>query len=186
LLGLALAGAIAVTLGGSHAQATQGPLCSGHFGTIYGAGTINGTPKNDVIIGSGGDDIINGGGGDDIICGEGGADIIDGGTGDDILFGEADYYDYVYGNVGPDTIYGGSGDDAIYDFAHSSVISGGSGRDYINAYGQLSGDGGVDEIIVYEFLGVPSTVNGGTGQDSCYSRPANGDTETSCELEPVP
>lgn len=51
---------------------------------VSGAGTVAGTPGNDLILGSSGTDSIDGLGGDDCILGRGGDDIIDGNSGTDI------------------------------------------------------------------------------------------------------
>ncbi len=56
--------------------------------TIVGAGVINGTSGDDVIVASGGNDVVNAGKGDDIVCGEGGNDVINGGQGNDTLIGD--------------------------------------------------------------------------------------------------
>jgi len=74
---------------------------------------INGTQKNDVLIGTNGNDLIQGLGGNDIIIGKGKSDCLQGGDGKDIIIG---------GNGG-DTMYGGNGDD---------ILLGGKGNDMIN------------------------------------------------------
>lgn len=63
---------------------------------VRGAGVINGTTANDLIIGSSGDDTIQGNDGDDCILG---------GNGDDSL----------YGGNGTDVCFGGSGTDIFYE-----------------------------------------------------------------------
>jgi Ca2+-binding RTX toxin-like protein len=81
------------------------PLC-----TIYGSGTIVGTPGNDIICGSEGSDQINGNGGNDRILGMGGNDQIFGGPGNDKIFGGAGF-DSIFGQGGTDIIDGGIGSD---------------------------------------------------------------------------
>mgnify|MGYP002348606861 FL=1 len=54
---------------------------------VRGAGVINGTENNDLIIGSAASDTISGGGGNDCILGGGGDDVIDGGDGTDVCYG---------------------------------------------------------------------------------------------------
>ena len=56
--------------------------------TIVGAGVINGTSGDDVIVASGGNDVVNAGKGNDIVCGEGGNDVLNGGKGNDQLIGD--------------------------------------------------------------------------------------------------
>ena len=54
---------------------------------IIGAGTINGTNGNDLILGSSSIDTIDGLDGDDCILGGGGDDLITGGPGTDVCIG---------------------------------------------------------------------------------------------------
>jgi Ca2+-binding RTX toxin-like protein len=185
LLGIAIIGAMAFTIGGSTAKAEPVNYCGGERPTITGSGVINGTTGNDVIMGSAGGDTIYGKGGDDIICGQGGDDFIDGGTGDDTIYGEYGSKGTAIGDPGNDTIYGGSGDDVIIDEYYDGEIYGGSGRDFIRAAGVIFGEAGADDIgAVYESE-VPTSVDGGTGQDRCLIYPAQGDTKISCELTPT-
>jgi Tol biopolymer transport system component len=81
------------------------PLC-----TIYGAGSIQGTPGDDIICGSEGGDQIFGNGGNDRILGLGGNDQI-------------------FGSYGNDRIFGGAGGDAIYGVGGLDVADGGIGAD---------------------------------------------------------
>ncbi|MEA2525639.1 MAG: hypothetical protein QOF73_2866 [Thermomicrobiales bacterium] len=101
--------------------------CDGHPATIFGAGVINGTTGNDVIVGSEGPDTINGKGGNDVICGLGGADTIHGNTGNDRIFG----------GLGIDDLYGDAGDDFIHTGfnADGDTAHGGTGNDQIDAEG---------------------------------------------------
>lgn len=76
--------------------------CNGKAVTIPGTpgnDNINGTDGDDVITGLGGNDNINGRGGDDTICGGPGNDNINGGSG----------HDYIDGGPGNDNINHGSG-----------------------------------------------------------------------------
>src|SRR5215208_655267 len=54
---------------------------------VSGSGTLNGTPANDLIIGSAGADTIDGLGGDDCILGGGGDDSLIGHDGNDVCLG---------------------------------------------------------------------------------------------------
>lgn len=54
---------------------------------VRGAGVIQGTLNNELIIGSWGNDVITGGGGDDCILGGGGNDTLDGEEGSDVCYG---------------------------------------------------------------------------------------------------
>ena len=88
-------------------------LCGGQTPTKFGTpgdDVIDGTSGNDVFAGLGGDDLIKGNGGNDIICGGSGDDVIQGGVGRDQLFGETGG-DILKGGKGRDTCIGGLGID---------------------------------------------------------------------------
>ena len=129
-----------------------------------------GTPGDDIIYGTAGNDVIDAGDGSDFVCGLGGNDTINGGEGDDFLLG----------GLGNDTINGGNGDDGLAggDFGGefgnpgskppdgNDILDGGNGNDF--ATGQLNNDlvmggNGADELF-----GGPGadTVEGGNGDDS--------------------
>ncbi|MGU5763986.1 beta strand repeat-containing protein, partial [Aeromonas allosaccharophila] len=71
-----------------------------------GSNTLNGTFRNEILLGQDGSaDKLNGGDGDDVLIGLGGNDTLDGGSGNDILAG----------GLGNDTLIGGTGvDTATY------------------------------------------------------------------------
>ena len=83
--------------------AAQQNTCAGRPATIIGQGRFDGTPDNDVILGSNDRDEIDGRGGDDVICGGAGSDVLRGGGGNDEL----------HGDFGYDDLYGGDGDDLL-------------------------------------------------------------------------
>jgi hypothetical protein len=111
-------------------------FCEGKRATIVGAGEIWGTPGDDVIVGSNGDDRIFGGLGNDIICGNGGNDYLRGGYGDDHLYGGPGD-DIVAGNWGYDWVYGDDGNDMLYanweqeEDADFDILMGGAGNDHL-------------------------------------------------------
>jgi Ca2+-binding RTX toxin-like protein len=148
------------------------PHCQGYTATIWGDndGTINGTSKRDVIVGSNGDDVIKGNGGDDVICGGGGDDIINGNSGNDLIEGGVGS-DYVAGDSGDDTlrgfinpginfdvtdegispgaddtVLGGSGKDLLIDFWGWNHLDGGSGDDWVFGQGDLFGNANNDIV----------------------------------------
>jgi Ca2+-binding RTX toxin-like protein len=74
-----------ILMGAAAASGSSTPTCFGEPATIVGAGTILGTPDDDVIIGSEGADVIDGSSGDDRICALDGVDRALGGPGDDLI-----------------------------------------------------------------------------------------------------
>ncbi|MEX2236759.1 MAG: calcium-binding protein [Dehalococcoidia bacterium] len=94
------------------------PKCQGKTATIYNLfGDIDGTPGDDVIVGSFASDTIRGMGGDDTICGGGGSDMIFGDStladgGNDVMVGGADD-DQLWGMAGNDSYLGGPGSDEV-------------------------------------------------------------------------
>ena len=122
--------------GAPSASGQETPVCdAGPFGqfpaTIVGAGTIIGTPGDDVIVGSAGNDVISGLDGNDVICGEAGNDVISGGRGDDILVGDgSDVPPFVVSNgMNDDRLSGGSGNDVLAGLGGDDSLEGGSGDD---------------------------------------------------------
>ncbi|KAA1420237.1 calcium-binding protein [Nocardioides humilatus] len=135
------------------------PTCDGLTATVFGNGTVTGTPGNDVIVGGPGPDAIVAQGGNDTICGLGGNDAINDGPGADHVFGDngndvitqpaaADNGDVFDGGAGTDQVsYGGrsvalnitidasanDGATGENDFVQTSVenITTGSGADTI-------------------------------------------------------
>jgi len=116
-------------------------------GIAYGA-KINGTPGNDIIVGTNGKDTINGKGGNDIIFGEKGGDTIKGAGGQDAIFAGAGNdqvqggmdNDFILGQDGNDDLSGGEGDDRLFGNAGDDVMDGGTGDD------DLHGGDGNDEL----------------------------------------
>ena len=80
---------------------------------------IDGTPGDDVLIGTSGDDTINGFGGNDIERGRAGNDTLNGDEG----------HDYLVGGDGNDTLNGGTGDDYLRGGEGDDIIDGGAGYD---------------------------------------------------------
>jgi predicted extracellular nuclease len=123
--------------------------CNGLPATIVGTpgdDVIYGTNGDDVIAGLGGNDTIYGGNGDDVICGYAGNDTLIGGNGNDTLIGS-------YGN---DILDGGNGNDRLIDNEGNDVLKGGNGND------TLTGGAGIDEL--YGQNG-DDVLDGGSGHD---------------------
>jgi Ca2+-binding RTX toxin-like protein len=140
LLAISIAAWLVVALSGP-VQA-QTPSCFGATATITGAGTINGTAGNDVIVGSDGPDTINGSGGHDRICGLAGVDGIQGGLGNDQVDGGAGA-DEVVGDIFAESgnVQGG-GNDRLFGAGGADLITGDSRTRDGNATG-----GGNDELF---------------------------------------
>lgn len=146
-----------------------------HRITAYDGLTINGTPGNDVTIGSQlddtifgeggndnflgywGQDRIYGGSGNDILDGDLGADTIFGGLGNDTLFGGfyEKYDDLLINEGGEDTFYGQNGNDTLIGSNDRETFYGGNGQDTIFA------GGGNDVLIMYD----EDVLQGGEGND---------------------
>jgi Ca2+-binding RTX toxin-like protein len=86
---------------------------------VSGAGAINGTAANELILGSAGADTITANGGDDCILAGGGDDLVDAGPGFDVLLGGS----------GDDTLNGGDDDDTLYGGPDTDICSGDAGAD---------------------------------------------------------
>jgi hypothetical protein len=119
-------------------------------------GTLVGTNKRDVLVGSPEGDIIKGLGGNDVICTTpdsgtefGEIDIVSGGAGDDYINGIA-------------IADGGTGNDYIVLHWTASEAYGGPGNDTILLNGGL-GDGGSGNDLVVGFFA--HTLLGGSGTD---------------------
>jgi len=126
---LALAGSGSGS-GGSH-TAEAGTECFGLKATVIG------TPGNDRLRGTPGDNVVTGLGGNDRIIGGGGHDIICGGSGED----------FITTGKGPDKIYGGTGEDRIISRKGPDIVYGGPSDDRLNggpAVDSCRGEAGTD------------------------------------------
>ena len=132
--------------------------------TFILASDITGTNIPNTIYGTMGDDKILGKDGKDNLYGSGGNDVVHGDQGDD----------FVGGDIGKDTLEGNDGND---------VVQGGSGADNID------GGKGNDTLLASFALGSVSfrdyatdTILCGSGFDTVYINPVDGDTASSdCE-----
>jgi hypothetical protein len=95
---------------------------------VIGVEEFSASPRPCTITGTPGDDRLRGTRGDDVICGLGGDDEIDGRDGDDALMGDAGR-DRIEGGDDDDTLYGGEGDDRLDGEDGRDVLSGGPGAD---------------------------------------------------------
>ena len=113
---------------------------------------LNGSAKDDVMVGTDRDDEIFGFEGNDTINGGKGKDKLDGGDGNDTLSGDDDDDD-LYGGEGNDTLDGGNGNDELY---------GGNGNDtyYIkDNFDFIQDDSGLDTAYVSaNFVKIPGNI----------------------------
>lgn len=133
------------------------------FGTILRkcAGlvpTIVGTPLEDFIVGTTGDDVIWAAGGDDTVVGLAGNDTICLGPGADIAYG-GDGDDVIGGGSGADVIYGEAGNDDLKGRGDRDTLYGGLGNDL------LIGNAGGDTLYGHEGS---DTLRGALGADTLH------------------
>jgi len=97
--------------------------CQGKEATIVGTpgddDDLTGTPRQDVILGLGGDDVIESRDGNDTVCGGRGNDTISSSWG----------RDSIDGNAGNDTLNAGPGSDRLNGGAGSDTLNGFWGTD---------------------------------------------------------
>jgi Ca2+-binding RTX toxin-like protein len=122
---VAVASAVVLPVSRVAALGAAVPTCHGHRATIFGPGSLVGTSRHDVIVGtldlaSGSHyQLIRAGAGNDLVCAGPEGSRVFGGKGDDRLYGQGDYvggFDTVYGFVGGtygDVLNGGPGDDLL-------------------------------------------------------------------------
>lgn len=120
----------------------QGTACEPGSVEIEGsvANMIEGTSRDDWLVGTPETDEIRGLGGDDLLFGRAGDDLLLGGPGNDVILGGRGG-DHLIGGRGNDTLRGGPGDD---------VLEGGPGRD----------------ILIADSPG--DVLDGGPGRDLCF------------------
>ena len=110
---------------------------------------FNGTPNNDILIGTRWDDEIHGWAGDDVLRGRKGHDLLDGGLDHDTLIGGRGN-DRLWGRGGDDLLKGGAGKDRLKGGAGEDTLLGGNGAD------KLKGGAGSDRLF------------GGNGDDKLF------------------
>jgi hypothetical protein len=89
---------------------------------VIGVEEFGADPRGCTITGTPGDDRIKGTRGDDVICAGAGDDRVDGGGGDDAIFGDD----------GDDRLRGGPGDDTLYGDAGADRLDGGGGLNVLS------------------------------------------------------
>ncbi|MDJ0648089.1 MAG: calcium-binding protein [Xenococcaceae cyanobacterium MO_188.B19] len=110
-----------------------------------GDDTLIGKAREDTLIGGKGDDTLKGGSGQDVLRGNRGDDYLFGGAGRDTLSGGRGD-DYLFGDRGNDDLRGNRGNDILAGGRGSDVLKGGAGADIF----VLSSDSGTDTIIDFQ------------------------------------
>ena len=117
---------------GNRTAVAAAVLCLGLTG-IAGAAPVNGTPSDDLLLGTNSKDAINGFGGTDLLFGKLQSDALNGGD-------SAGFFDFLYGGAGSDTVFGGADGDFVFDDdASQDALSGGAGDDVVYAADGVSG-----------------------------------------------
>jgi Ca2+-binding RTX toxin-like protein len=107
-------------------------VCLGVTG-IAGAAAVNGTPGDELLLGTNSKDAINGFGGTDLLFGKLQSDGLNGGD-------SAGFFDFLYGGAGEDAVNGGVDGDFLFDDdASQDGLNGDSGDDVIYAADGVSG-----------------------------------------------
>ncbi|HEY9838020.1 MAG TPA: calcium-binding protein, partial [Vampirovibrionales bacterium] len=125
---------------------------------------IQGTPFDDTLLGSAGNDFIYGWQGNDVLTSANGDDVLYGDEGNDSLTGGNDN-DLLAGSQGDDTVNGEAGNDILYGGQGKDVLIGGLGSD------RLFGDSGLDRLYLESGA---DTVTGGKDKDSFILFPTLG------------
>ncbi|HRO79603.1 MAG TPA: VWA domain-containing protein, partial [Acinetobacter towneri] len=81
--------------------------------------TLNGTERDDILLGGSTNDTLYGGKGNDVLIGGAGQDTLHGGDGNDRL----------EGGIGNDILYGDAGNDILIGGVGNDILNGGSGAD---------------------------------------------------------
>lgn len=130
---------------------------------------FTGTPNDDVIFDSDGNDTVRGGAGNDQLVS---------GAGDDVLYGEGGD-DNLTSGYGSDSLYGGYGNDSLWayrgwgDFLSTIRLDGGAHDDYIawetNSDARITAIGGTgNDYISGRGRYGAATINAGDGNDQVY------------------
>ena len=116
------------------------PQCHGSLATVYVhdgyivggdnhgekyQGFLQGSHKNDVIVGTRFKDVIHAGSGNDVICAADGNDWVFGGAGRDVIYSEAGL-DKVFGGSSNDSLFGGIGEDFLMGNQGNDILDGGA------------------------------------------------------------
>ncbi|MEN0107905.1 MAG: DUF5801 repeats-in-toxin domain-containing protein, partial [Pseudomonas sp.] len=127
-----------------------------------GSDTINGTFRNEILLGTDVKDTLNGGDGDYFLLGLGGNDVLNGGYGNDILVGGLGY-DTLNGGAGVDTASYHDAPSAVNANLATGVATGGAGNDTFSSIENLIGSDYNDTLTGD---GNSNYLHGGAGNDT--------------------
>ncbi|RAH96834.1 hypothetical protein DLJ53_31765 [Acuticoccus sediminis] len=114
-----------------------------------GADTIVGREGDDEITGGAGRDVLSGAEGNDTLKGGAWADVLRGNEGEDLILG-GDHFDRLLGQEGRDTLLGQHGNDTMFGGEGADIILGGAGNDSAiggSRFDTLMGEGGNDVLF---------------------------------------
>ncbi|MCT7958467.1 hypothetical protein [Laspinema palackyanum] len=115
-----------------------------------GNDVLTGADGDDILYGDEGNDSLTGGNGNDLLAGSQGDDVFDGGDGNDILYGgQGD--DILIGGLGGDRLFGDSGFDTFYLESGADTVTGGKDQDTFILFPPLGGNTLVEAAIITDF-----------------------------------
>ncbi|WGM39262.1 FG-GAP-like repeat-containing protein [Caulobacter sp. NIBR1757] len=169
------AGAAWIIWGQGGAPAFVGTPADDDLSGTAGNDTADGGAGNDILRGLAGDDTINGGALSDQLFGGDNNDILGGDAGGDLLYGEAgtdtlnggDGADKLFGGTGTDQLNGGTGNDRMDGGTEVDTLSGGAGNDYLDggAGADAMSGGTENDIYIVDDAGDQTNENVGEGYD---------------------
>ena len=127
---------------------------------------LNGTLRQDLLVGTSTADTLRGEGGNDLLIGKEGNDTLFGGAGNDTLDGGAGH-DRLWGNNGDDRLDGGAGNDQLYGGNGADTYLFGRGSDSDTIYNQDDDAVGVqaDTILLGAGIGTGDVALRRSGSD---------------------
>jgi hypothetical protein len=115
-----------------------------------GNDVINGADGEDILYGDQGNDSLTGGNGNDLLAGSQGNDVLDGDNGNDILYG-GQGEDVLIGGWGGDRLFGDAGLDTFYLEWGADTVTGGQDKDTVILFPTLGGDSLAEAAIITDF-----------------------------------
>ncbi|MCT7967866.1 hypothetical protein NG799_16115 [Laspinema sp. D1] len=115
-----------------------------------GNDVLTGTDGDDILYGDEGNDSLSGGNGNDLLAGSQGDDVFDGGDGNDILYG-GQGEDVLIGGLGGDRLFGDAGFDTFYLESGADTVTGGKDKDTFILFPTLGGNTLAEAAIITDF-----------------------------------